>query len=368
MMQVPFLDVGATYRELSGELDAAWHRVMRSGQYVLGPELEAFEAEFAGYCEAEHAVGVGNGLDALTLILRAYGIGSGDEVIVPAHTFIATWLAVSEAGATPVPAPVDERTYNLDPAHLEAFVSHRTKAIMPVHLYGQPADMEPVHAVAEKHGLLVVEDAAQAHGARYRGRRVGGLGHAAGFSFYPGKNLGAYGDGGAVVTNDADLAERVRALGNYGSRIKYDHPTKGLNSRLDELQAALLRVRLTHLDEWNARRRRIADRYGGALAPLANGMTLPSVPDWAEPVWHLYVVRVEERDAVQAALSAAGIATVIHYPRACQAQGAYAEDFSDYLPDPGAAALADSVLSLPIGPHMTAEHVDFVTEILASVR
>lgn len=364
MTRVPFLDVRATYEELSGALDAAWHRVMRSGHYVLGPELAAFESEFALYCEAGHAVGVGNGLDALTLLLRASDIGPGDEVIVPAHTFIATWLAVSNAGAVPVPAPVDPRTYNLDPERLEAHVNGRTRAVMPVHLYGQPADMDPILEIAARHGLRVFEDAAQAHGARYKGRRVGSLGDGAGFSFYPGKNLGAYGDGGAVVTNDAELAERVRMLGNYGSKVKYEHQFPGVNSRLDELQAALLRVRLGVLDEWNARRRDVAEHYMAALSSAPSLMALPIVPNWAEPVWHLFVIRHSDRDRLRAYLGEEGIDAGCHYPLACHAQGAY----SDRMPLSGGAkeaeALAATVLSLPVGPHLASDETRHVTDAL----
>src|SRR5664280_2839469 len=255
-MKVPFLELKPAYNELRDELDAAYHRVMDSGWYLLGNEIESFETGFAKYCEAGHCVAVGNGLDALHLILRAYDIGAGDEVIVPTNTFIATWLAVSYAGATPVPVEPDKATYNINPAKIEAAITGKTKAIMPVHLYGQPADMDPILEIADKYRIKVIEDAAQAHGARYKKKRVGGLGDAAGFSFYPGKNLGAFGDGGAVTTNDPIIAEKVRQLSNYGSQVKYSHNIKGFNSRLDEIQAALLRVKLRHLDEWNARRRK----------------------------------------------------------------------------------------------------------------
>ena len=261
MQIIPFLDLRASYLELKTALDSAFQRVMASGWYILGEELKAFEAEFAEYCNVKYCVGVGNGLDALHLILRAMDIGQGDEVIVPSNTFIATWLAVSYAGATPVPVEPDEATYNIDPSKIEAAITEKTKAIMPVHLYGQPADMDPILKIAARHHLKVIEDAAQAHGARYKGKRTGSLGDAAGFSFYPGKNLGAFGDGGAVTTNDSTLAERVRRLSNYGSQVKYAHDVKGFNSRLDELQAALLRVKLRHLDAWNGRRRQIAAQY-----------------------------------------------------------------------------------------------------------
>jgi len=351
-MSVPFLDLGAAYLELKDDLDAAYHRVMDSGWFILGKEVEAFEREFAAYCEAAHCVGVGNGLEALHLILRAYGIGPGDEVIVLANTYIATWLAVSYAGATPIPVEPDARTYNLDPALIEAAITPATRAILPVHLYGQPADMDPIKALASRYGLKVIEDAAQAHGARYHGRRVGGLGDAAGFSFYPGKNLGALGDGGAVVTNDADLAERVRVLRNYGSRVKYHNEVKGFNSRLDELQAALLRVKLPVLDAWNERRRAAAARYLDGLAGSELG--LPYVPKWAEPVWHLFVVRHPQRDALQQRLQQAGIGTMIHYPIPPHLQPAYAELGYGAGAFPISEAIHREVLSLPMGPQLTA--------------
>ena len=263
-MQVPFLDLGRLHQSIRAPLDAAYHRVMDSGWFIMGPELEAFEAEFAQYCEVKHCIGVGNGLEALHLLLRAYGIGPGDEVIVPSNTFIATWLAVTQCGATPVPVEPDVNTHNIDPALIAAAITPRTRAIMPVHLYGQPADMDPINEIAAKHGLIVIEDAAQAQGARYKGRRTGSLGHAAGTSFYPGKNLGALGDGGAVLTSDDAIADKVRQLRNYGSKIKYQHDLAGYNSRLDEMQAAFLRVKLTVLDDWNALRSEIADQYSSS--------------------------------------------------------------------------------------------------------
>ncbi len=363
---VPFLDLHAAYLELKPELDEAALRVLGSGWYLLGAELSAFEAEFAAYLGVKHCIGVGNGLDALHLSLRALGVGPGDEVLVPSNTFIATWLAVTYAGATPVPVEPDPDTYNLDPARLEAALTKRTKAVVPVHLYGQPADMDPIGAFAARHGLRVLEDAAQAHGARYRGRRVGGLGDAAAWSFYPGKNLGALGDGGAVTTDDDALAERLRTLRNYGSRTKYVHETLGVNSRLDELQAAVLRVKLRHLDRWNERRREVAAHYLAALADLAptTGLTLPAVPAWAEPVWHLFVVRSPERDRLQQHLKAQGIETLVHYPTPPHRQGAYRH--LELLPGrlPLAEALHEQVLSLPLGPHLTGAGVAAVVSSL----
>ncbi len=335
--------------ELREELDAAYRHVMESGWFILGKEVEAFESEFAAYCGVKHCIGVGNGLDALHLILRVYGIGDGDEVIVPSNTYIATWLAVSYAGATPVPVEPDERTYNIKPDLIEAAITKRTKAILPVHLYGQPADMDPINKIAHKHGLKVVEDAAQAHGARYKGKRTGNLGHAAGFSFYPGKNLGALGDGGAVVTNDDDVAEKVKLLRNYGSKLKYHNEVKGYNSRLDELQAALLRVKLTKLDEWNERRRVVVRHYLDELAPFQD-LILPFVPEWSEPVWHLFVVRHPQRDELQKRLASAKIDTLIHYPIPPHKSKAYRE--FDTISLPLSEKLAATVLSLPMGPHL----------------
>ncbi|MDD5034075.1 MAG: DegT/DnrJ/EryC1/StrS family aminotransferase [Methylococcaceae bacterium] len=347
---VPFLDLKSPHIDLKPQLQQAFDRVLNSGWYILGNEVKQFESEFAEYCEAEHCVGVGNGLEALQLILRAYGIGDGDEVIVPSNTYIATWLAASFAGATAVPVEPIEVTYNIDPSRIEAAITPRTKAIIAVHLYGQPADMDAVNAIAKKQGIKVIEDAAQAHGARYKGRRVGSLGDAAGFSFYPGKNLGALGDGGAVVTSDAELAERIRVLRNYGSQMKYHNEIKGFNSRLDELQAALLRVKLKHLDEWNDRRRIVAGHYNESLSEA--GLKLPYVPEWADPVWHLFVVRTPQREVLQQKLSAAGIGTMIHYPIPPHLQPAYAELGFAVGAFPLAEAMHREVLSLPMGPHL----------------
>ena len=292
---IPFLDLGAAICELQAEINAAVARVVDSGWYIGGPEVAAFEAEWAAYCGAKHAVGVGNGLDALHLALKAVGVGPGDEVIVASNGYIATQLAVTMAGATPVPVEPDLATYNLDPAKIEAAITPRTKAILPTHLYGQPADLDSIAAIAAAHGLVVIDDAAQAHGAKYKGKRVGS--HTARitcWSFYPSKNLGALGDGGAVTSDDPELAEKVRRLGNYGSSIRYVNQELGVNSRLDPIHAAVLRVKLAKLDQWNDRRRAIAAYYNAALADT--DLTLPHVPDWAEPAWHLYVIQSEERD------------------------------------------------------------------------
>jgi dTDP-4-amino-4,6-dideoxygalactose transaminase len=349
-MNVPFLDLGAAYRELQTEIDGAVARSMASGHYIGGPEVEAFEDEFATYCGAAYAVGVANGLDALHLALRAMDVGPGDEVIVPSNTYIATWLAVSQCGATPVPVEPDARTYNIDPARIETAITRRTKVILPVHLYGQPADIDPILAIARKHGLKVLEDGAQAHGARYKGQRLGANGDVVAWSFYPGKNLGAMGDGGAVTTNDEQITDRIRMLRNYGSRVKYVNEVQGYNSRLDPLQAAILRVKLAHLDGWNARRSAIAARYQQGL--VGCGLTLPHVPDWAEPTWHLYVIQHPNRDALQKKLVGAGIGTMIHYPIPPHLQQAYA--VAGYVQGqfPIAEELANQCLSLPIGPHL----------------
>lgn len=360
-MKVPFLDFVGPYEELKPELDAAYERFMRSAWYIMGKACDAFEQEFAQYCGSKHCVGVGNGLEALHLLLRADGIGKGDEVIVPSNTYIATWLAVSYAEATVVPVECDPRTYNLDPDRIAAAITPRTKAIMPVHLYGQTADMDPILALAEKHGLKVIEDNAQAQGARYKGRRTGSLGHSAGHSFYPGKNLGAFGDGGAITTDDAGLADKVRVLRNYGSRKKYYNEVKGYNSRLDEMQAAFLRVKLKHLDAWNKRREVVANQFLHEIKP-ANGLILPHVPEWAEPVWHLFVVRHPNRDALQQKLNAAGIGTLIHYPVPAHLSGAYEDSGWKRGNFPLAETSADTVLSLPIGPHITQDQVRLVID------
>lgn len=351
-MTVPFLNLQAAYVELKDELDAACSRVMNSGWYVLGEEVELFEKEYAAYCGTKHCVGVGNGLDALQLILRAYEIGAGHEVIVPSSTYIATWLAVSYSGATPVPVEPDIRTFNISPELIESAVTERTRAVMPVHLYGQPAAMEAILQVAEKYHLIVIEDAAQSHGALYKGRRSGSLGHAAGHSFYPGKNLGAFGDGGAVTTNDDELADRVRSLRNYGSKKKYYNELKGFNSRLDEIQAAILRVKLKKLDEWNNRRRQIAKYYLDKLRDVPELM-LPAAASLTESVWHLFVIRHPDRDILQQKLSSREIGSLIHYPVPPHLSAAYSNDDINHGDLPVAEELAASVLSLPIGPHLS---------------
>ena len=363
---IPFLDLGAAYRELQTEIDTAIQRVLSSGWYILGPEVDAFEAEWAAYCGADHAVGLANGLDALILALRALDIGPGDEVIVPSNTYIATWLAVTAVGARPVPVEPDPRTYNINPGAIAAALTPATRALLPVHLYGQPADLDPILALARQHGLAVIEDAAQAHGAGYKGRRIGARSDVVCWSFYPGKNLGALGDAGAITTNRADLADRIRVLRNYGSRVKYVNEVQGVNSRMDPIQAAVLRVKLLHLDAWTERRRAIASVYTEGLKD--SGLILPYVPNWAEPAWHLFVVCSPERDRLQKYLAEAGVGTLIHYPIPPHMQSAYVD--LGYAPDalPLAHQLATDVLSLPIGPQLSLSDAERVVQVLERWR
>jgi dTDP-4-amino-4,6-dideoxygalactose transaminase len=355
---IPFLDLKAPYLELKAELDEAIQRAVSSGWFIGGPEVDQFEADYAAYCEVDHAVGVANGLDALHLALRAMGVGAGDEVIVPSNTYIATWLAVAQCGATPVPVEPDEATYNIDPTLIDLAVTSKTKVILPVHLYGQPADLDPILEIARKHGLRVLEDGAQAHGALYKGKRLGGYGDAVAWSFYPGKNLGAMGDAGAVTTNDPDLADRIKVLRNYGSRVKYVNEVQGYNSRLDPIQAAILRVKLKFLDEWNNRRRVIANQYQKGLAK--SGLILPTVPDWANPVWHLYVVRHANREGFQKQLESQGVSTLIHYPIPPHLQGGFKNMGLKKGDFPIAERIHDEIISLPISPSLTAQEAEQV--------
>jgi dTDP-4-amino-4,6-dideoxygalactose transaminase len=358
--QVPFLDLRATYFELQEEIDTAVKGVMSSGAFILGKEVDLFEQEFASFLGIKHCIGVGNGLDALHLALRALEIGPGDEVLVPSNTYIATWLAVSYAGAKPVPVEPDAHTYNMSPRLIEAAITSRTKAIMPVHLYGQAADMDPILDIARRHNLYVIEDAAQAHGARYKGVRVGGLGDIAGWSFYPGKNLGAFGDGGAITTNSDEIAERLRVLRNYGSRVKYYNEALGFNTRLDSIQAAVLRIKLRKLDEWNGRRSAVAARYLDALKDT--GLVLPYVPSWADPVFHLFVVRTERREEFMEFLKARGIGTLIHYPVPPHLQQAYSQLGWKEGSLPLTEQIHREVVSLPMGPHLSEQEVEAVIQ------
>lgn len=361
---IQFLDLKFPHVELAGELDEAIKRVVNSGWYILGPEVESFEQEFANFCGAKFAVGVANGLEALHLTLRSMGIGPGDEVIVPSNTYIATWLAVSQCGAIPVPVEPDELTFNIDPTKIEAAITRKTKAVLPVHLYGQSADVLAITSICDAHSLHILWDAAQAHGAKFLSQTVGGERDAVAWSFYPGKNLGALGDGGAVTTNDEGIAARLRVLRNYGSKKKYHNEVPGYNSRLDELQAAILRVKLKHLNRWNSARNRIAQKYSNALRLLA-GLTVPSVPDWSEPVWHLYVIRHQQRDALQEHLSGRGVGTMIHYPIPPHLQPAYAPLGFSQGQFPISEAMHREVLSLPISPSLTDNEIDTVTSAIA---
>jgi dTDP-4-amino-4,6-dideoxygalactose transaminase len=361
---IPFLDLKAAYLELKEEIDAAIQRVLNSGMYVLGSEVELFEDEFSQFTGADYTVATANGLDSISLILRGLSIGEGDEVIVPSFTFVATWLAVSQVGAKIVPVEPNINTANIDVSRIEQAINGRTKAIIPVHLYGQPSDLQPLRELANKYGLYIIEDAAQAHGARYRGERIGTFGDAAAWSFYPGKNLGAMGDGGAITTNNQLLYERLKVLRNYGSRVKYEHEIRGVNSRLDPIQAAVLRVKLKVLDQWNLRREKIANRYSQALKD--SSLVLPFVPEWASPSWHLYVIQHPKRDWLIRELVKSNIGCLVHYPIPPHKQKAYEGsgiegDFHI------AEKLASSVLSLPIGPHMLEEQVDKVISLLSKI-
>jgi dTDP-4-amino-4,6-dideoxygalactose transaminase len=360
---IDFLNLHRINTPHEEKLTSAVRRVIDSGWYILGEECSRFEAEFAAWCGVRHCIGVANGLDALQLSLRGLGIGPGDEVLVPSHTFIATWLAVTSIGATPVPVEPRSDTCNMNPELLTAALTPRTRAVLPVHLYGQPAEMNAIRQFAQKHGLYVIEDAAQAHGATYAGQRTGSLGDAAAFSFYPGKNLGALGDGGAITTNDDNLAHRLRQLRNYGSTRKYHHELTGVNSRLDEIQAAMLRAKLPALDSENAVRNRLAHRYLAGLAGLQIG--LPKVANDCTAVWHLFVIQVDDRDKVQQALASRGIATMIHYPVACHVQPAYAGH--DWPPLPVTNELQHRVLSLPISPVHTEAEIDEVIAALVEI-
>jgi dTDP-4-amino-4,6-dideoxygalactose transaminase len=360
---IQFLDLKAPYIELKNHLDDAYKRVMESGWFILGEEVLKFEQEFAQYCEAKHCIGIGNGLEALCLILQAYDIKAGDEVIVPSNTYIATWLAITFTGATPVPVEPDKRTYNLDPDRVEAAITSKTRAIMVVDLYGQVGDFDPIMEIANRRNLIVIEDAAQAQGAKYKGHHSGSLAHTAGFSFYPGKNLGALGDAGAVVTNDDKIADRIRMLRNYGSKQKYYNEEKGYNFRLDELQAAFLREKLHFLDEWNQRRIKIASIYSNGLSNVP-GLVIPFVPDWASPIWHIYAIRCSERDDLKKYLKDNHIETLIHYPIPPHLSGAYSEMNFQKGAFPIAEELAVSELSIPMGPHLQVEDAEYVVQVI----
>lgn len=366
-MKVPFLELSSSYKELQPEIEDAVLQSLRSGWYVGGADVETFENDYATFTQSKFCVGVANGLDALQLALIALGVEPGDEVIVPSNTFIATWLAVSDCGAIPVPVEPDALTCNIDCNLIESAITERTKVIIPVHLYGQPADMDAVLAIACRYGLLVLEDAAQAQGSCYKGRPIGAHGDIVAWSFYPGKNLGAVGDAGAITTNDAALADKVRVLRNYGSRQRYVNEVQGYNSRLDPVQASVLKVKLNYLREWNSRRAQIANRYTEAFS--GTRLVLPFVPAWADPVWHLYCVRHSRRDELRQALADRGVETLVHYPIPPHLQAAYASLGHKAGEFPIAESMADSLISLPIGPAMTEEQIQHViSSVLTSIE
>ena len=359
-MKVPFLDLRAGYLELASEIDNAIARVLASGYYIFGEEVEDFEHQWADYCETQYAVGVGNGLDALYLALKAMNVSDKDEVIVPSNTYIATWLAVSRCGAKPVPVEPIEATSNIDPKCIEAAITNRTKVIIPVHLYGQPANLNPILELARRYGLFVLEDAAQAHGARYYGKRIGAHGDAVAWSFYPTKNLGAFGDAGAVTSDNKELIQKIRILSNYGSEKKYYNSIKGINSRLDPVQAAVLKVKLRYLDSWNKRRGRIANLYNVGLN--CENIIKPAIQSNAESVWHQYVIRHEKRNYIIDLLEKHGIGTSIHYPIPPNQQKAYEKENIKNLPI--SLNLSSSILSLPISPHIDDDEIQYIIDIL----
>ena len=365
-LNVPFVDLGVQYRAISAEIDGAISKVIQDADFILGREVRLFEEEFAEFCDASYAIGVDSGTSALELALRAFDIGPGDEVITAANSFIASALGISHAGAKPVLVDVDPFTYTLDVKALERAITRRTKAIIPVHLYGHPAHMGPIRQLADKHGLVVIEDACQAHGARYKGKRAGSFGHAAAFSFYPGKNLGAYGDGGMVVTKDRKIANRLEMLRNYGQKEKYKHLFRGYNRRLDTMQAAILRVKLKYLEKWNAARRWNAKLYQKHLE--GSGVVVPGEAGGAESVWHLYVIRTEQRDALKDHLVKKGINAGIHYPVPIHLQPAY-QDLGYKRGDfPVTEAYADRILSLPMYPELTDRQIEFVSQTVCEFQ
>ncbi|KAA3620029.1 MAG: DegT/DnrJ/EryC1/StrS family aminotransferase [Calditrichaeota bacterium] len=361
-MNVPFVDLVTQYQGLKDQIVPAMENIMSKAQFIMGEDVRLFEQEFADYCNTEFAIGVDSGTSALELALRAFAIGAGDEVITVANTFIATTLAISSAGAKPVLIDIHPETNNIDVTKIEAAITDRTRAIMPVHLYGQPVDMDAITEIAKKHDLLVIEDACQAHGAQYKGRRAGSLSDAAAFSFYPGKNLGAYGDGGALVTNNAKVAEKLTLLRDYGQKQKYHHLIKGYNRRLDTLQAAVLRAKLPYLDAWNEARRKNAARYSTLLQN--NETITPIDADFAESVYHLYVIRVQKRDALLAHLHQKGVGAGIHYPIPIHLQQAYADLGYQKGDFPITEKYADEIISLPMFPELNEEQINYTVEVL----
>jgi len=365
-LNVPFLDLKAGYSELKGEINEAIKNVLDSGWYILGPEVESFENDFAKYCGADHCVSLANGLDALHLALLCLGVKPGDEVIVPSNTYIATWLAVSQCGAIPVPVEPDIETFNMLPSNIEAAISGRTKVILPVHLYGHPADMDSILSIAKKYDLKVLEDAAQSHGSEYKGKRLGSHGDMVAWSFYPGKNLGAYGDGGAITTNDPGIAEYMRVIRNYGSEVKYFNKFKGFNSRLDPIQASILRIKLKYLDAWNERRVEIATKYQTQLSQ--DSIILPKLQENCKSSWHLFVIQTANRDQFQDHLKDQRIETLIHYPVPPHLQEAYVDEGFLKNDFPLASQIADQCLSIPIGPHLDDQSVDYVIKTINTLQ
>ncbi len=365
-MVIPFADLKKDYNYTKSEIDSAVLNVLARGDYILGDEVKSFEKEFAFYCNMRYAAGVSNGLDALTLALKGYGIGAGDEVIVPAFTFIATWLAVSNVGAEMVPVDVDENTFNINHTLIEDKITDKTKAIIPVHLFGQPVDFAPIKKIADKYNLVIIEDAAQAHGAIYKSEKVGSLGNSACFSFYPVKNLGAFGDGGAVVSNDKNVIEKIESLRNYGSKEKYVHDYAGYNCRLDEVQAAILRIKLKHLDKLNTRRRYFAEYY---LNNIDNReIILPQKISDIEHVWHLFVIRTTKRNELQKHLSKNNIGTLIHYPIPPYKQKAYKQLNINDSTFPVTTKISDEVLSIPLNPFMEEGEIKKIVTVLNNFK
>lgn len=362
---IPFLNLQPAYEELKEEIDRTIIETIGSGSYILGEQVELFEKEYAEFCGAKYCVGVGNGLDAITLSLLACGVGPGDEVIVPSNTYIATWLAVSHCGAVPVAVEPDIHTFNINPSLISEAITNKTKAIIPVHLYGQPADLHPIIDIAKKHNLKVIEDAAQAHGASYRDKKIGAHGDIVAWSFYPGKNLGALGDGGAITTNDDELAREVKRLRNYGSEVKYHNNIKGFNSRLDEIQASVLRVKLRKLLEWNRRRKSIAEIYTDKLTNA--DIQLPHVLDWVDPVWHVFVIKVKNRNRVKRDLEKKNIFTSIHYPVSPHMQKAYADKSYESKTLDLTEKIQNQILSIPIGPHLKKIEAEEVAQAILHV-
>lgn len=359
---IPFLNLKSAYDEQKEEIDRAIIEVIEAGSFILGEQVDLFEKEYAKFCEAKNCVGVGNGLDALILSLLACGVGPGDEVIVPSNTYIATWLAVSHCGAVPVAVEPHKDTFNINSSLITEAITNKTKAIIPVHLYGQPADLNPIIDIAKKHNLKVIEDAAQAHGASYKNKRIGAHGDLVAWSFYPGKNLGALGDGGAVTTDNDELAKHIKCLRNYGSEIKYHHRLRGFNSRLDEIQASILRIKLKKLSEWNKRRAQIASLYLNKLSSA--DIQLPYIPDWLDPVWHLFVVKSKNRDELQRVLARQGISTLIHYPVSPHLQQAYADQAYKSSNLSQTEIMQKEILSIPIGPHLTQSQAEEVARAI----